>query len=93
MANITLPVLEEEDFAFVETLDDAFDILKNELNGQLDDTNIKAGADIDPTKIANGGCVTQNEITSTGEVSKIPKLDSNGDVVITGKIIFVEGLI
>ena len=91
MALITLPKdLKDLDFANVEDLMDDLDTIVNEMNGFLDDANVKAGADIDPGKIAGGGAVTQSEVTSTGEVSKIPKLDGSGDLV-ANRIIFLTG--
>jgi len=70
---------------------DIVDTIKNEINGSLDNTNIATAADIDPAKIANGGAVTNDEVTETGEVEKIPKIDTNGDLTISGKLVFQVG--
>lgn len=93
MALISLPDLVGSDFAYVETLEENFQTLENEVNGLLDNTNIAAGANIDPAKIGNGGAVSTDDTTTTGAVNKIPILDASGNITISGKIVFVEGLI
>jgi hypothetical protein len=91
MAQITIPDLLQGDFAAVEVLQDALDTITNELNGNLDNTNIAADANIDPSKVDGGGAVVEADLTETGEAGKIPKLSDTGDYVITGKLIFQEG--
>ncbi len=93
MAQIIIADLTKLDFANVNDLQAALDIIKNELNGFLDNTNVQAGADIDPGKVAGGGAVIQGEVTTTGEASKIPKLDASGDLLMVGKLVFKTGLI
>ena len=90
---IEIPDLLEDDYLNVVTIQDYLDRISNVLNGQIDDSNIVAGADINAGKIENGGGVTQDELTATGEASKIPKLDASSNLVVTGKLIFFEGLL
>jgi len=93
MGQIIVADLTKLDFANVNDLQAALDIIKNELNGFLDNTNVQTGADIDPGKIAGGGAVVQSEVTLVGAASKIPKLDASGDLLITSKLVFKTGLI
>ncbi len=92
MALVTLTDLKILDFADVELLQDNLDILANEMNGSLDDTNVAAAADIDPDKIAGGGAVTQSEITTTGEASRIPKINASSELFCK-KMVFYQGAI
>jgi hypothetical protein len=91
MARITITDLKTLNFATVEDLQSNLDIIKNEINGNLDNDNIKAGANIDPGKVADGGAVTVDETTTTGLASRIPKLDANGDLLIGRRLVFLEG--
>lgn len=90
MAKIVLPVsLQDNDFISSVDLDNIFQTFANEINGNLDSENISPSADLDPRSISNGGGVTQGEVTTTGEASKIPKFDSDGNLVVT-RIIFKD---
>lgn len=90
MAKIVLPFnLQDFDFLSNVQLDSIFNVFANEINGNLDSDNISPSATLDPRSISNGGGVTQGEVTTTGEVSKIPKFDSSGNLVVT-RIIFKD---
>ena len=93
MPTIQLNDLTTDDYAYVTNLQDNFDTIEQLVNGQITDSNIATDANIDPAKIANGGAVVQSELTLTGEALKIPRLDQNGNLIITGKLVFVQGLI
>lgn len=82
--------LSDNAFASNVDLDMNFSAIETLLNGNLDNDNIDAEAEIDARKIGNGGAVTQGEITTTGEANKIPKFTSDGDLVVS-RIIFKEG--
>ena len=90
---IEIPNLLQDDYLNVITIQDYLDRITNVLNGQVDDSNIAAGADINAGKIENGGAVTQDELTTSGEASKVPTLDASGNLTILGKLIFFEGLL
>jgi len=93
MPIINLTDLNSGDFAYVSNLNDNLDTIGNLVNGQITDENISSTANIDPNKIANGGAVTKYDLTVNGTANKIPTVDSNGNITITGKIIFFPGLI
>lgn len=77
-------------FAIATKLDENFAAIESELDGALDDDNISPSAQIDASKIGNGGAVTQGEVTTTGEANKIPKFNADAEIVVT-KIIFKDG--
>jgi len=90
MALVVIPVtLQDKDFLSNVDLDSIFQVFANEINGNLDSENISPSADLDPRSISNGGGVTQGEVTTTGEASKIPKFDSDGNLVVT-RVIFKD---
>ena len=90
MAKIVLPFnLQDNDFVNPVELDSIFQTFANEINGNLDSENISPSADLDPRSLSNGGGVTQGEVTATGEAGKIPKFDSDGNLVVT-RVIFKD---
>jgi len=93
MGLITVPTLIDGAYADVTTLETSLQTIENEINGLLSDVNISATANIAADKIGDGGAVTQNETTSVGAPVKIPRLSVDGDLVLNGKLIFMEGLI
>lgn len=90
MAAITLNNLLLEDFLDVEQIDDNFDIIENEINGNLDNTNVAAGAAIDPSKIGGGGAIVEDDVTEASVAAKIPRLDASGNLFVNG-IVFKAG--
>ena len=92
MAAFVLPRdVDSDNFAIASYLDENFAAIETLLNGNLADANINAAAAIDPSKIGNGGAVGQDEVTTSGEASKIPKFDVDGNLVVT-KLIFKAGV-
>lgn len=89
MAQINLTDLTAGDFAYVTTLNGNFAAIENELNGNLTNDNFAADANIDPSKI-NGGAITNADLTLTGEAGKIPRLDQDSMIIVSG-ISFVVG--
>lgn len=62
--------------------DGNFDTVKNVVNGNLEDENIKTGAAINPTKIL-GTALTTTDATEANTASKIVKRDSNKNINIS----------
>ena len=93
MATISLPELNQGNYLDVVVLQDALDTIVNLLNGNIDNDNIGSSANISPSKIDKGGAVVSNDLTTTGEAGKIPQIDASGDLTITGKLVFEEGLL
>jgi hypothetical protein len=92
MAAFVLPRdVDDDNFAIASYLDENFAAIETLLNGNLADANLNAAAAIATSKIGNGGAVGQDEVTTTGEASKIPKLDANACLVVN-KIIFKDGV-
>jgi len=92
MAEFTLPGgnLGDSDFAVGSELDTKLQAIETVLDGAIVNGHISPSAAIDARKIGDGGAVTQNEVTTTGEANKIPKFDGSGNLVVN-KIIFKDG--
>ena len=61
-----------------------FDEIKNFLNGGIENDNINGSAEIDPGKIAQGGCLTALETSDTGEEGRVPVYNSTGGIAVQG---------